>query len=61
MGTFTRYVVGGAGVGTVPKYVGYYSMELYFYSQNQDIKDLVLSIDWKKEVNSISAKNYLKV
>lgn len=50
----------GAGVGVAPKYVGYYSMELYFYSKNKDIKDLVLSIDWKKEVNSISAKKLPK-
>ena len=43
-------------VGVDPKHIGYYCKELYFYSQNQDIKDFVLGIDWKKEVNSISAK-----
>lgn len=59
-GSFHSICSWGSGVGVTPKYIGYYSMELYFYSQNQDIKDLVLSLDWKKEVNSISAKKLPK-
>lgn len=47
-------------VGVIPKHIGYYSMELYFYSEDHNIKDIVLGIDWKEEVNSISAKKLPK-
>lgn len=57
---FIQSVVGGSGVGVVPKHIGFYSMELYFYSDNHKIKDTVMNIDWKEEVNSISAKKLPK-
>lgn len=47
-------------VGVIPKYIGYYSMELYFYSDNQKIIDVVMSIDWRDEVKSISSKKLPK-
>ena len=47
-------------VGITPKHIGYYSMELYFYSDNQKIIDVVTSIDWRDEVKSISGKKLPK-
>ena len=51
---------GNGSVGVIPKHVGYYSMELYFYSEDQKIKDIVLGVDWKEEVSSISGKKLPK-
>ena len=51
---------GNGSIGKTPKYVGEYSMELYFYSDNTEIINLVKSIDWLKEVKSISAKKLPK-
>ena len=45
---------GNGSVGVVPKHIGYFSMELYFYSNNDNIQQVVKSIDWKQEVQSIS-------
>ena len=47
-------------VGVAPKHIGYFVIELYFYSEDQMIKDVVLGIDWKEEVNSISGKRLPK-
>ena len=47
-------------VGVVPKHIGYYSMELYFYSEDQKVKDIVMSVDWENEVKSISSKKLPK-
>ena len=51
---------GNGSVGITPKHIGYYSMELYFYSDNQKIIDVVMSIDWRDEVKSISGKKLPK-
>ena len=51
---------GNGSVGIIPKHIGYYSMELYFYSEDQKIKDIVLGIDWREEVKSISGKKLPK-
>lgn len=51
---------GNGSVGITPKHVGYYSMELYFYSDNKKIIDVVMSIDWRNEVKSISGKKLPK-
>ena len=51
---------GNGSVGVIPKHIGFYSMELYFYSDSQKIKDIVLGIDWKEEVKSISGKKLPK-
>lgn len=51
---------GNGSIGKTPKYVGEYSMELYFYSDNTEIMNLVKSIDWLQEVKSISAKKLPK-
>ena len=51
---------GNGSVGVIPKHIGYYSMELYFYSDNQKIIDVVMSIDWRDEVKSISGKKLPK-
>ena len=51
---------GSGSVGITPKHIGYYSMELYFYSDNQKIIDVVMSIDWRDEVKSISGKKLPK-
>ena len=59
-GSFHSICSWGAGVGTAPKYIGQYSMELYFYSDDQKIKDIVTSIDWRDEVKSISGKKLPK-
>ena len=47
-------------VGEKPTFIGEFALELYFYSENNKIKDVVKSIDWKKEVFSISAKRLPK-
>ena len=51
---------GNGSVGVVPKHIGYFSMELYFYSNDDNIKELVKSIDWRKEVQSISGSKLPK-
>ena len=51
---------GNGSVGITPKHIGYYCIELYFYSDNQKIIDVVTSIDWKDEVKSISGKRLPK-
>ena len=51
---------GNGSVGVIPKHIGYYSMELYFYSEDKKIKDIVLGVDWKEEVSSISGKKLPK-
>lgn len=51
---------GDGSVGVAPKHIGYFVLELYFYSEDQMIKDVVLGIDWKEEVNSISGKRLPK-
>lgn len=51
---------GNGSIGKIPKYVGEYSMELYFYSDNNEIMNLVKSVDWLSEVKSISAKKLPK-
>lgn len=51
---------GNGSVGVVPKHVGEYSMELYFYSDDEDIISIVRGIDWLSEVKSISAKKIPK-
>lgn len=47
-------------IGKTPNYVGEYSMELYFYSNDIVIIDIVKGIDWLSEVKSISAKKLPK-
>lgn len=51
---------GNGSIGKTPNYVGEYSMELYFYSNDIVIIDIVKSIDWLSEVKSISAKKLPK-
>lgn len=51
---------GNGSVGVKPKHIGYYALELYFYSSDRRIKDVVLSIDWLDEVKSISSKRLPK-
>lgn len=51
---------GNGSIGNNPEYIGQYSMELYFYSDDDLIKSVVNSIDWKSEVSSISAKKLPK-
>lgn len=41
-------------VGVVPQHIGYFSMELYFYSEDKNIRNVVMDIDWKDEIKSIS-------
>lgn len=51
---------GNGSIGKTPKYVGEYSMELYFYSDDAHIINVVKDIDWLSEVKSISAKKLPK-
>lgn len=51
---------GNGSIGKIPKYVGEYSMELYFYSDDIRIINIVKGIDWLSEVKSISAKKLPK-
>lgn len=51
---------GNGSIGKTPKYVGEYSMELYFYSDDARIINVVKGIDWLSEVKSISAKKLPK-
>lgn len=50
----------GSGLGKVPKHIGQYAMELYFYSDDKYIKEVVQSIDWWNEISCISAKKLPK-
>lgn len=45
---------GNGSVGVIPQHIGYFSMELYFYSEDENIQNVVMSTDWKKEIKSIS-------
>ena len=45
---------GNGSVGVVPKHIGYFSMELYFYSEDKNIQNVVTNINWKDEIKSIS-------
>lgn len=57
------YSIGSWGngcVGVENKQIGQFAMELYFYSDNNRIKDVVKSIDWRGEISSISAKKLPK-
>lgn len=47
-------------IGKTPNYVGEYSMELYFYSDDIGIINIIKGIDWLSEVKSISAKKLPK-
>ena len=51
---------GNGCVGVIPEHIGKFSMELYFYSDDKRIIDIVKSIDWLNELSSISAKKLPK-
>ena len=51
---------GNGSLGKTPEYVGQYAMELYFYSEDDTIKDIVSNIDWWNEISCISAKKLPK-
>lgn len=45
---------GNGSVGVIPKHIGQFSMELYFYSEDECIQNIVKNINWREEVSSIS-------
>lgn len=51
---------GNGSLGKTPEYIGQYAMELYFYSEDGTIKDIVSKIDWWNEISCISAKKLPK-
>lgn len=51
---------GNSSIGKTPKFVGEFSMEVYFYSDNEKIMSLVKGINWTEEGKSISAKKLTK-
>ena len=59
-GYFLSICSWGSGLGKSPEYVGQYAMELYFYSEDDTIKDIVSNIDWWNEISCISAKKLPK-
>ena len=59
-GYFHSICTWGGSVGVKPNFIGEYSMELYFYSDNKHIKNVIQNIDWKNEVRNISTKKVPK-
>lgn len=51
---------GNGSLGKMPDKVGQYAMELYFYSDDIFIKDVVLNINWHDELSCIAAKKLPK-
>ena len=47
-------------VGVKPENIGQYSMELYFYTQDNKVQDIIANIDWQSEISNISAKKLPK-
>ena len=44
----------GSSVGIKPNFIGEYSKEVYFYSDDVNIRNLVLNIDWVANRTNIS-------
>ena len=59
-GYFHSICCWGASLGKCTNFIGEYSMELYFYSDNEYIKNVIKTIDWKGEVCNISTKKLPK-
>ena len=59
-GYFHSICCWGASLGKCTNFIGEYSMELYFYSDNGYIKNVIKTIDWKDEVCNISTKKIPK-
>ena len=59
-GYFHSICTWGSSVGIKPNLIGEYSIELYFYSDNEHIKNIIQTIDWKNEVHNISTKRVPK-
>ena len=59
-GYFHSICCWGASLGKCTNFIGEYSMELYFYSDNEHIKNIIQTIDWKNEVHNISTKKVPK-
>lgn len=51
---------GDAVVGKKPEYIGRYALELYFYTDDDGLKNIIMDIDWESEIKGISMKRLPK-
>ena len=59
-GGYFHSICSWGSVGVKPENIGQYSMELYFYTQDNEVQDIIVNMDWQSEISNISAKKLPK-